>query len=183
MIVRIVVTVVALLLVVLGVVLFMGYRLPVGHIVARSAPVAGSPEAVFALLIDMEHHSAWRDGVTSTERLPSVEGRTRFRETSGSDTLTFEILDARAPQRLVTRIVGEKLPFGGQWVFDVNPAAGGSRVTITEHGEVYSPLFRFVSQYIMGHTATIDRYLGSVVRHFGGDGTIADADPAARPAP
>ncbi|MEP7383009.1 MAG: SRPBCC family protein [Gemmatimonadota bacterium] len=181
--IRIVVTVVVVLLVALGVVLFMGYRLPVGHIVARSAPVAASPDAVFALLIDMEHHPAWRDGVTSTERLPSVEGRTRFRETSGSDALTLEILDARAPVRLVTRIVGEKLPFGGQWVFDVEPATSGSRLTITEHGEVYSPLFRFVSHYIMGQTTTIDRYLGSVVRHFGGDGTIADANPAARPVP
>ncbi len=38
-------------------------------------------------------------------------------------------------------------------------AAGGTRVRVTEDGEVYNPLFRFVSRFIMGHTATMDRYL------------------------
>lgn len=180
---RIVVRVLAVLLLAVGAVVLVGYTLPVGHVAARSAPIAAAPEAVFALLIDVEHYTGWRDGVTATERLPTVDGRTRFREVSGADTLTFEILDARAPQLLATRIVGEGLPFGGQWVFDVAPASGGSTLTITEHGEVYSPIFRFVSRYVMGHTATIDGYLASVVRHFGGNGTIADAKPAPRVAP
>ena len=112
-----------------------------------------------------------------------MEGRTRFVEVSGRDSLTFEILDATAPRRLVTRIVGEGLPFGGQWVFDVERQGDGSRLTITEHGEVYSPLFRFVSRFVMGHTSTIDGYLVSVVRHFGGSGAIEDAAPAPRAAP
>lgn len=178
---RFVVIALSALVVLVGIVLLVGYLLPVAHVAARVVPLPASPDAVFALLIDVEHHPAWREGVTSTERLETVDGRARFRETSGSDTLTFEILDARAPQQLVTRIVGEKLPFGGVWVFDVRPDGAGSRLTITEHGEVYSPLFRFVSRFIMGHTSTIDRYLGSVVRHFGGDGVIVDAEPAPSP--
>lgn len=175
---RLAVIVLGALVGLVGIVLLIGFLLPVAHVAARRVALPASPETVFALLIDVEHHPGWREGVTSTERLETVDGRARFRETSGSDTLTFEILDAHAPQQLVTRIVGEKLPFGGAWVFDVRPDGAGSTLTITEHGEVYSPLFRFVSRYVMGHTATIDRYLGSVVRHFGGDGVIVDADPA-----
>jgi uncharacterized protein YndB with AHSA1/START domain len=169
--------------VLVAVVLLVGWLLPVSHVAARRAAVAATPEALFALLIDVDHYPQWREGVTATQRLPSVEGRTRFVEVSGSDSLTFEILDATAPRRLVTRIAGEGLPFGGQWVFDVEPQGDKSRLTITEHGEVYSPLFRFVSRFVMGHTSTIDTYLGSVVRHFGESGTIEDAAPAPRAAP
>ena len=42
----------------------------------------------------------------------------------------------------------------------------GLRERITENGEVYNPLFRFVSRFVMGHTRTIDTYLGDVARHF-----------------
>ncbi len=160
-----------------------GAMLPVGHVAARRVPVTATPDALFALLIDVEHYPQWREGVTATHRLPSVEGRTRFVEVSGRDSLTFEILDATAPRRLVTRIVGQGLPFGGEWVFDVESQGDGSRLTITEHGDVYSPRFRFVSRFIIGHTSTIDGYLRSVVRHFGGNGTIENAAPAPRAAP
>jgi hypothetical protein len=34
------------------------------------------------------------------------------------------------------------LPFVGTWTFEVSPEDGASRLTITEHGEVYHPLFR-----------------------------------------
>jgi hypothetical protein len=33
---------------------------------------------------------------------------------------------------------------------------------ITEDGEVYNPVFRFVSRFVMGHTATMDKYLADV---------------------
>lgn len=41
--------------------------------------------------------------------------------------------------------------------------AGGTRITITEDGKVYNPIFRFV----MGHHGTMDDYLTAVGAHFG----------------
>lgn len=171
------------LVLLVAIVFGVGSLLPVSHVAARSAPVSATPEALFALLIDIEHYPQWRDGVTATERLSAADGRTRFVEISGRDSLTFEILDATAPRRLVTHIVGEGLPFGGEWIFELEPVGMRSRLTITEHGEVYSPLFRFVSRFVMGQTSTIDGYLTSVERHFGETGTIKDAEPAPRVAP
>jgi hypothetical protein len=40
-------------------------------------------------------------------------------------------------------------------------------LTITEHGEVYNPLFRFVSRFIMGQTATLDAYLKALNANLG----------------
>ena len=40
-------------------------------------------------------------------------------------------------------------------------------MTIREDGEVSNVIFRFMSRYIFGQTATIDSYLQSLAKHFG----------------
>ena len=52
-----------------------------------------------------------------------------------------------------------------------------TRVTITEYGEVYNPIFRFMSKYIMGHNGTMDGYLTALAKKFGNDVTPVDAPP------
>jgi hypothetical protein len=44
-------------------------------------------------------------------------------------------------------------------------------VTITERGVVYNPIFRFVSRFLMGYTATMKTYLNALARRFGGETT------------
>jgi hypothetical protein len=51
------------------------------------------------------------------------------------------------------------LPFGGAWTFDIAPDANGSNLRITEDGEVYNVIFRFMARYIFGHHASIETYL------------------------
>jgi hypothetical protein len=68
----------------------------------------------------------------------------------------------------------ERLPFDlsaleEEGVF-INVDAVG--VTITEDGEVSNALFRFMSRYVFGHTATLDAYLASLARRFGENTTL-----------
>ena len=44
-------------------------------------------------------------------------------------------------------------------------------MTITERGVVYNPIFRFVSRFLMGYTATMKTYLNALARRFGGETT------------
>ena len=37
-------------------------------------------------------------------------------------------------------------------------------VTITEHGQVFNPVFRVMSRFVFGHTATIEAYLTNLAR-------------------
>ena len=62
-------------------------------------------------------------------------------------------------RKLVTRIETKKLPFEGTWTYEFTPSHQETELTVTEDGEVYNPLFRFVSRFVIGHTATIDAYL------------------------
>jgi uncharacterized protein YndB with AHSA1/START domain len=141
-----------------------GYALPVAHVASRDAVLPAPPERVFAVLTDVEAFPTWRSDVQAVEviaRLPRVQWRER-----GSDgTIAFEVQENDPPRRLVTRISDRTLPFGGAWTFTLQPADGGTKVTIRENGEVYNPLFRVMSRFVFGHTATIDRYLSDLQKH------------------
>jgi uncharacterized protein YndB with AHSA1/START domain len=154
--------IILLLVVVLGV----GYWLPVAHVETRSAAFAHPPDRVFAAIADIENYPRWRSDVDAVEVL-AWEPRVRWRE-YGDDPITFERVEIRPPSRLVTRIADPDLPFGGTWTFELAEEGKGTRLTITEHGEVYSPLFRFMSRYVFGHGATLERFLADLERRLPG---------------
>jgi hypothetical protein len=93
------------------------------------------------------------------EALPSHAGNIAWREVSKGDGISYEGTTSEEPTHFVAQITDKGIPFGGSWDYRIQPEGTGSRITITENGEVYNPFFRFVSRYVMGHTATIDRYL------------------------
>lgn len=149
-----------------------GRRLPVAHQASRRLQLHQSPQAVWDIVTDVEALPTWRPGLTKVEQLPDEAGRMRWREHDRRNKITFVMLEAIAPTRLVTRIADPDLPFGGTWTYDITPGSKGCTITVTEHGEVYSPFYRFVSRYIIGHTATLDRNLKALARHFGEDASI-----------
>lgn len=103
----------------------------------------------------------------------------RWRETGKDGKITFAVVAADEPRRLVTRITDPKLPFGGSWTYELTQSGDGCELTVTEHGEVRNLLFRFVSRYVMGHSATIDGYLTALGARFGHPVTPEPAEPAA----
>jgi uncharacterized protein YndB with AHSA1/START domain len=144
-----------------------GLALPRSHVASRTVRVAAPPERVWATITNVAEHPSWRPGLTRVETLPAVDGRAAWREHDRTSRIAYEVVEAVPPRRLVTRITDRDLPFGGRWEFDIRPAEGGSDVTVTEHGEVHNPIFRLLSRYVLGHTATIDAYLGALQGRFG----------------
>ena len=141
------------------VVFVVGRSLPVRHKASREVHLPAPPAAVFATVTGVERFPEWRSGITAVERLSPVEGRRRWRETSGGDAILYEVASEVPDERLVTRIADPSLPFGGTWTFELRPDGAGTRLRVTEDGEVYHPIYRFVSRYVMGHHRTIDTYL------------------------
>ncbi len=151
------------LLAIIGIVLLVGYALPVSHVAAMDATLPVSPERVFAALTDVEAFPRWRSDVERVEVL-SRDPHVTWRE-HGSDPITFEEVERAAPTRLVTRIADPSLPFGGTWTYALSRDGAGTRLTITERGEVYNPIFRFMSRFVFGHTATMDRFVADLRSH------------------
>lgn len=145
----------------------IGWRLPVRHRAEREAVYPIARDSLFALLTDVERFAGWRSGMKRVERRPAVEGRARWLEAGGDGEILFELVEAVPGKRLVTRIADPRLPFGGTWTYelaDAELAAIGhaTRLRITEDGEVYNPVFRFISRFLLGHGRTIERFLADL---------------------
>lgn len=159
-------TIVALI----AVVLVVGYRLPVEHVAAVAATYPQPPEVVFGLISDFEAMPGWRPGVNEIRRGPDRNGHPVWVEVGRTGPMPMEVERVDAPRLLITTIVDSGLPFGGSWTYEVDGTSdGGSRLTITERGKVYNPVFRFVSRFVIGHHATATNYLRHLGRRLGAE--------------
>jgi uncharacterized protein YndB with AHSA1/START domain len=138
---KVVIGIVLVLVLVVAIVAIVGWSLPVAHVASASGTVAKPPDAVYPIIADLHGYRSWW---------------------SDDPGIKSEVVEARPPSRLVTRIADPDQPFGGTWTFDIVPDGAGSRVTITENGEVYNPIFRFVSRFVFGHTATMESFLAAL---------------------
>lgn len=156
---RWIIWIVAALAIAGALVVIIGYSLPKAHAATRAARVALPPDALYALLIDVDKYASWRPGVKALTRQPDRDGRPAWTEEVGGMKIPLYFERMERPSLLVSRIADPSLPFGGTWSYRIAPAAGGSEVTITEDGEVYNPFFRFMSRFVFGHTATLDEFV------------------------
>lgn len=138
----------------------IGYALPQGHVATVEALVSAPAERVFARISDPAKYREWRKDLTNVE-VVNAQPLT-WRETAGRDTITFEIVERRPPERLVVRIADPELPFGGTWTYELRPEGAGTRLVITERGEIYNPVFRFVSRFFMSQTATLQKFVDAL---------------------
>jgi hypothetical protein len=151
-----------------AVVAVIGVSLPQGHRASRSMTYAASPEVVFGVISDVAHYADWREGVTRIEMLPDEGGATMFREHGEQGPILYRVEVATPPTRMRTRIADTSLEFGGTWTYELGlTPTGGTMLTITEDGEVYNPIFRFMARYVFSPTATIEGYQRSLARKLG----------------
>ncbi len=144
----------------------IGFLVPQDHVASSRAAFAEPPDSVWAAVRDMASYPAWWSQLDSSERDPSASVETWIQRGPRVGTLPIIVEVDEPPRRLVTRM-GEGLPFGGTWTYQVMPDGGGSVLTITEDGQVYNPVFRFVSRFVMGYHGTMDSYLRDLGEHFG----------------
>ena len=149
-----------------AIVALIGLALPQDHVASRTVVLKRPVEDVWATINDVQAFPAWRSSVTRVEVLEQQP--LRWREIGKDGTLTFQVTESRAPSRLVSEITDKSLPFGGTWTYELRPVEGGTELRITEAGEVYNPIFRFVSRFVLGHTATMDAYLAGLEKRLSG---------------
>lgn len=166
----VVIAVIVGLIVLLGtVVALIGSRLPVQHTASRSIVVHQPPQQVYDVIRDFASAPKWRSDLKSVEVENRPDGKIHFREHGSQGTVNYELVEDMPAQQMVTRILDTDLGYSGKWTYTFAREGNGTRVTITEDGEVSNVFFRFMSKYVFGHTATIDSYLTSLAKRFGED--------------
>jgi uncharacterized protein YndB with AHSA1/START domain len=142
----------------------IGYTLPQNHSVSRERTFSATAETLFSHITNPSVYAEWRTGVTRVEILAPVNGLVSFRESGSDGDIVFVMETVEPGRRVVSRIADKSLPFGGSWTYELTPADGGTRLRITEDGEVYNPLFRFISRFVLGHYKSIDQFLDDLER-------------------
>jgi len=152
-----------------AVVVGVGLLLPEKHRASEPARFRIGAQQLWEIITNYGAYPIWRSGVSRVERLPDMNGHPVWKETdSHNEGIPYETVESVPNKRLVKRIADPKLPFGGTWAFDLETTPEGVTLTITEDGEVYNPIFRFVSRFIIGHTKNIHGYLNDLQIKVGG---------------
>lgn len=159
----------AALAVLLLVVHLVGLSLPRAHSATRSIVLKRSPDEVGRVITDFANYPKWRRAMKGIERMADCDGKPVWAEHSSFGRIPYVVDDSRAPSELVTVIASEKLPFAGRWTYSITSVDGGTRVAITEDGEIKPPVFRALARFVFGYTGTIDVVLKDLARHFGED--------------
>ena len=155
--------------VIVAIVAMIGAMLQKGHVATRAAKFRETPDVVWQAITAVQDYPKWRPGLQSVEQLSTTAGHAVWLERTGSgwnaEEIPYQVMESVAPAdgapgRMVARIANPKLPFGGSWTYEVTATAdSGTVLRITEQGEVYNPIFRFVSRFFMSQTKTMDDYL------------------------
>ncbi len=154
------------------VVLLVGWLLPEKHKASRQATFQAPPEAVWALITDVEAFPSWRGDVKTVQRLPDRDGRpvwveeTEQRPHHAGGRAERAATPARAADR------GSRAPVWRHVDVRNHAAANGSTLTITEDGEIYNPVFRVMARFVFGYEATMAGYLKAA------EARLANAQPA-----
>lgn len=158
--------VLAVLAVLVALISIWGSRLPVAHTARRSIQLQQPPAKVWSLLTDFANQPTWRTELTAVEHVAGATPDTWI-EVADGDRIPYATTESDPPRRLVRTIADSTLPYGGRWIYQLESTAGGTRLTITEEGKVFNPIFRFLSHYFFDQGTTIEGVMRSMAAHFG----------------
>lgn len=156
----------ALLLILAGSAAAIGAFVPLDHSASMKAVYHQDPEEIWKIVTDFPEAPAWRPEVKSVERGEDVDGHPVWVETTDFGPMALEVVTMVHARKMVLKIAGDDLPFGGTWTFEIAPEPGGGSLTITENGQIYNPIFRFMARFVFGYEATMDAYLKQLGLYF-----------------
>jgi hypothetical protein len=159
-----VVILILVVLAVIAVVYLIGYSMPVKHKASITLKLKAPPEEVWNILTDYKSYPTWRSGLENVES-PDAKHWTEF---SKHGTIQYEAEVFQPHDFFVTRIKNKDLPFGGSWSYELRREGSGTLLQITENGEIYNPIFRFMSKYMIGHEITLKEYAMDISRKING---------------
>lgn len=142
----------------------VGYFLPIRHQAVREANFTTSPVHLWQLISNFADAPTWRADIKSVESLKQGDELLWKEVDSHGHEISYRTVEFVPEIKMVRQIADKSLPFGGSWTFEITPTQSGCKLRIVEDGEVYNPVFRFLSRFVFGHATTIERYLAAAGR-------------------
>jgi hypothetical protein len=160
--------VLATLVVLLVLAITISFTLPAQTKHTRVLTLKQTPEAVFAVLSDVEKFPAWNRYLEKVERLPPIDGKEAMKQTfKGGMSLMVATTESLAPTHLVRTVhAAGGNTFSGSWTYEITPTNDGCEVALTEKSYIANPILRLVVR-LFGSTRQIDQHLVDLAKYFG----------------
>ncbi len=131
-----------------------GLLVPPRFSASRVLQLRASPESVWSLVADPAGYSVWRDAVTSVD----IDGRAplRWREFGDDGASAFEASAVNAPHQFAAHSLDDGDTRRTARVFLLTPHDDGTRIELTEHLVISNPLARFLRQYVIRRSRSLD---------------------------
>ncbi len=150
----------------------IGARLPKTHAASSRIRLNVPVDEAWRSVTDFAEFPKWRPGLSRVDAGPEIDGRPTWYEYCRPGVkVQLQFAEFEPKKRLVTRLVGDKLPIYGAWAYEFADDNGGTLLTITESDKIYNPLLRFFSRIVFPDYAAMDVFLIALARHFGLDST------------
>lgn len=157
----------ALLVSIVVAILVGGLATPRHHVASRTLLVRAAPLAVWEIVRNVANYPDWRDDIYSVTIASDNDGQLRWTEVGRQRSVSYVATMDEAPHRFSSQITDEDLGYSGEWQYVLTPTDSGTRVTITESGQVGNPIFRFFGTHFVGYTRRIDTFLTELALHLG----------------
>jgi hypothetical protein len=150
---------------VLVLMVLIGAFVPEQHTVSATVDLPASQQRVWQLLTDVDAQPKWRTGLKSIELRPDENGHSCWTEVQKHMRMPL-CADVSSPESTRTvRIADRSLPFGGNWVYDLqSTGTDSSKLTITENGTVGPALWRFVDHFLIHEDANIKQFEADLLK-------------------
>jgi hypothetical protein len=151
---RIVIIILIVIVTLVIIMILIGRMLPVKHTVSQSHIFRSSTDDVWKVVSNINEWKAWRSDLKNLE----ITSATTFK----ADNVDYSISNSVPGVSFTTIIVTKDLPYGGSWNYVFEKEGSGCKLTVTENGEVFNPLFRFLSKYVFGHEGSMKSFMQSL---------------------
>jgi len=145
------------------IILIIGKLLPVKHTAVVKKEFKIDKTTLWKTIRNFEKYAEWR---TSIKNIETINSTSWTEVVTKGDKITFGITQEEPNMKLTAKILGDNLPFGGQWTFEISDSNKQIILQITENGEVYNPIYRFIGHFFMDNSATIKKYMADLENLF-----------------
>jgi uncharacterized protein YndB with AHSA1/START domain len=134
----------------------VGRAEPERHKATLSFTLSKPRPVVWAALTDYAALPTWWPAVKAIRFETRADGEVITWNTDRrGQVIGFRTVEERAPARLVREIVGDDLPFGGTWTYELTEQNGATQVTLIEDGFIKPPFFRGIAKFFLKPDATM----------------------------
>lgn len=147
---------VCILIVLIAMIYLIGSLMDVKHVATIERKLKMGSDETWIVLTNYKEYTSWRNGIKEL----TIDSTNHWTEkNSHGDNVSYQLEVVDDKRTFITRIINKDLAYGGYWEFSISPLQDGCLVKITENGEVFNPIFRFMAKYFFGHETTLKNYM------------------------